>query len=132
MWSGREVTSMEAFGSFVTQHMPLVWPLLGILLVLILALAIAAVPAYFVFYPIANTLRRAIHSYLARLVVRHDHARAARSGSYASALDEFRSSPDISYMPEGATSLEHGVVSLARTVEAVGHRLDAMATLRQT
>jgi hypothetical protein len=66
---------MESFVHFVSQHIPWLWTLLAWCVAVLALFAVASIPAYFIFYPIATNVRRGVAFYLSKLSFRHTTAR---------------------------------------------------------
>src|SRR6266851_3808149 len=117
---------MESFSSFVSQHVPWLWGLLAWSLTLLLLLAVAAIPAYFIFYPIATNIRRGIGSYLSRIFSQHATAREMRRQSLDALVEDFRSNSGITLLSERSTRLEAALASFSEVAKAIKHQFDRL------
>jgi hypothetical protein len=115
---------MESFSRFVSQHAPWFWGLLAWSLAILGLLAVATIPAYLIFYPIATNVRRGIGSYLSQLFSRHATAREARRQSIEALVEDFRCNSGISYISERSTRLEAALASFSEIAKAIKPRLD--------
>src|SRR5258708_6749972 len=115
---------MESFSRFVSQHAPWFWGLLAWSLAILGLLAVATIPAYLIFYPIATNVRRGIGSYLSQLFSRHATAGEARRQSIEALVEDFRCNSGISYISERSTRLEAALASFSEIAKAIKPRLD--------
>src|SRR5947209_7213930 len=115
---------MDSLSRFVSQHAPWFWGLLAWSLAILGLLAVAAIPAYFIFYPIATNVRRGIGSYLSQLFSRHASAREARRQSMHALVEDFRCNSGISYLSERSTRLETALASFSEIAKAIKRQLD--------
>jgi len=115
---------MESFSRFVSQHVPWFWGLLAWSLAILGLLAVAAIPAYFIFYPIATNVRRGISSYLSQLFSQHATAREARRQSVDALVEDFRCNSGISYLSERSARLEAALASFSEIAKAIKPQLD--------
>src|SRR6266850_8313890 len=115
---------MESFSSFVSQHVPWLWGLLAWSLVILGLLAVAAIPGYFIFYPIASNVRRGIGSYLSRLSSQHVTACENRRGSVDALIEDFRCNSGISYLSGRSTRLEAAMTSFSEIAKAIKPQFD--------
>jgi hypothetical protein len=67
---------------------------------------VAAIPAYFILFPIARNLRRAAESYLTRLCPRHACDRESRRQEFDALVEDFRENSGITYFSERIARLE--------------------------
>src|SRR5438093_3679130 len=106
---------MESLSSFISQHIPWFWGVLAWSVAILGLIAIAAIPAYFLFYPITTNIRRGVASYLSRLVSRQSAARERRRRTVAALIEDFRDNAGITYVSERLTRLEaaHSPISYA-------------------
>src|SRR5437660_11832427 len=99
---------MESLSSFISQHIPWFWGVLAWSVAILGLIAIAAIPAYFLFYPITTNIRRGVPSYLSRLVSRQSAARQRRRRTVAALIEDFRDNAGRTYVSERLPALGAG------------------------
>src|SRR2546429_8575206 len=110
---------MESLSSFISQHIPWFWGVLAWSVAILGLIAIAAIPAYFLFYPITTNIRRGVASYLSRLVSRQSAARARRRRTVAALIEDFRDNAGITYVSERLTRLEAALASFSEITKTL-------------
>src|SRR5438874_11436308 len=91
---------MESFTGFVSQHIPWFWGVLAWSLAILGLIVIAAIPAYFLLYPITTNVRRGVASYLSRLVSRQSAARERRRRALEGVIEDFKDNAGVTYVSE--------------------------------
>jgi hypothetical protein len=85
-------------------------------------IAILALPAYFIFFPLARRLRDALHDYSTELRRRHSACREARHRAMQSAVEDFAKNSGMSALPDRGARLEAAVASFSQVAHTVsGH-----------
>src|SRR5438552_19161871 len=102
---------MQSFESYVSLHLPWLWGLLAWTLAVIAILALFAVPAFFILYPIATNVRRALRTSLTGLFALQDRSREGRRRTIDALVEEFRSNSGLSVLTAASTTLEAAIAS---------------------
>ncbi|PYT78293.1 MAG: hypothetical protein DMG40_20730 [Acidobacteria bacterium] len=122
---------MESFTGFVSQHIPWFWGVLAWSLAILGLSAIAAIPAYFLFYPITTNVRRGVASYLSRLVSRQSAARERRRRAVEALIEDFKDNAGITYVSEGLTRLEAALASFSKITKKLKPQLARVSDLQR-
>jgi hypothetical protein len=127
---------MESFGHFVSQHTSLPWITIAWCLAALAVLAVIAVPAYLIVYPITTNVRRGIASYLSALFARHQVASENRRLSMEALVEDFKQDSGISCTSEPNTRLEGALASFSQIAKPLTSNLarflDVPRTLERT
>ena len=122
---------MESLSDFISQHIPWFWGVLAWSLAITGLIAIAAIPAYFLFYPIATNVRRGVASYLSRLVSRQSAARERRRRTVEALIEDFKENAGITYVSERLTRLEAALGSFSKVAKKLKPRLARVSDLQR-
>jgi hypothetical protein len=122
---------MESFSDFVSQHIPWFWGVVAWSLAIVGLIAIAAIPAYFLFYPITTNVRRGVASYLSRLVSRQSVARERRRRAVEALIEDFKDNAGITYVSERLTRLETALVSFSKITKKLKPQLARVSDLER-
>src|SRR5215469_1632314 len=122
---------MQPLVDFISQHIPWFWGVLAWSLAIIGLIAVAAIPAYFLLYPIATNVRRGVASYLSRLVSRQSAARERRRRTVEALIEDFKDNAGITYVSERLTRLEAAMVSFSEIAKALKPQLGRVSDLER-
>jgi hypothetical protein len=122
---------MESFTGFVSQHIPWFWGALAWSLAILGLIAVAAIPAYFLLYPIATNVRRGVASYLSRLVLRQSAARERRRRAVEGLIEDFKDNAGITYVSERLTRLEAALASFSGITKKLKPQLARVSDLQR-
>ena len=122
---------MESFSGFVAQHIPWFWGVLAWSLAILGLIAIAAIPAYFLLYPIATNVRRGVASYLSRLVSKQSAARERRRRAVEALIEDFKDNSGITYVSERLTRVEAALGSFSEITKTLKPQLARVSDLER-
>jgi len=122
---------MESLSNFVSQHIPWFWGVLAWSLAILGLIAIAAIPAYFLLYPITTNVRRGVASYLSRLVLRQSAARERRRRAVEALIEDFKDNAGITYVSERLTRLEAVLASFSKITKKLKPQLARVSDLQR-
>ena len=122
---------MESLSGFISQHIPWFWGVLAWSVAILGLVAIAAIPAYFLFYPIITNVRRGVASYLSRLVSRQSAARERRRRALEALIEDFRDNAGITYVSERLTRLEAALASFSEITKTLKPQLARVSDLER-
>src|SRR5438477_5632946 len=118
---------MESFTGFVSQHIPWFWGVLAWSLAILGLIVIAAIPAYFLLYPITTNVRRGVASYLSRLVSRQSAARERRRRAVEGLIEDFKDNAGITYVSERLTRVEAALASFSEITKKLKPQLSRVS-----
>jgi hypothetical protein len=110
---------MESIHRFISQYVPWFWPVIAWVIALLGLVVILALPAYFVIFPLARSLRASVSAYLTRLLSRQADERQSRRASMEALVKEFEQNSGLTNLPERTIRLEAAVTgfsAIARTL----------------
>jgi len=122
---------MESFSGFVSQHIPWFWGAMAWSLAIVGLIVIAAIPAYFLVYPIITNVRRGVTSYLSRLVSRQSAARERRRRLVEGLIEDFKENSGITYVSERLTRVEAALRSFAEITRTLKPQLARVSDLER-
>jgi hypothetical protein len=122
---------MESFSGFVSQHIPWFWGVMAWSLAIVGLIAIAAIPAYFLVYPIITNVRRGVSSYLSRLVSRQSVARDRRRRAVEGLIEDFKENSGITYVSERLTRVEAALRSFSEITRTLKPQLARVSDLER-
>ena len=122
---------MESFSGFVSQHIPWFWGAMAWSLAIVGLITIAAIPAYFLVYPIITNVRRGVTSYLSRLVSRQSAARERRRRLVEGLIEDFKENSGITYVSERLTRVEAALRSFAEITRTLKPQLARVSDLER-
>ena len=122
---------MESFTGFVSQHIPWFWGVLAWSLAILGLIVIAAIPAYFLLYPITTNVRRGVASYLSRLVSRQSAARERRRRAVEGLIEDFKDNAGITYVSERLTRVEAALASFSEITKKLKPQLSRVSDLQR-
>lgn len=122
---------MQPLVDFVAQHIPWFWGVMAWSLAIVGLIAIAAIPAYFLLYPISTNVRRGVASYLSRLVARQSAARERRRRAVEALIEDFKDNAGITYVSERLTRLEAAMVSFSEMAKTLKPQLGRVFDLQR-